>query len=203
MEWDYRECCVLYAEAIEYLRNSLGIVQLDADLSHQCLLPYQVVILKYINRTLIELGTDNLKAKIEKIFEICEDAADRIVEDIEPRQFAEEIGCDIENENFHCCRFVYSWTNLLTALCIRLKFQYAYLFTPEYDGECCKCGTRGETVKDHESWVSNVYPEDEMFDRSNYERSNSAWQISKDRYCDCYRHATENSESEEPSEGGK
>jgi hypothetical protein len=42
-----------------------------------------------------------------------------------------------------------------------------------------------------------------MFDRSNYERSNSAWQISKDRYCDCYRHATENPESEESSESGE
>ncbi len=191
MIWDQKECCILYAESIEYLRNSLGIVQLDLDLSHSCLLPYQTTILRFINRQLIELGTDNLKAKIEKVLEIQDLGATRIVEDMEPRQFAEEIGCDIESENFYCCRFVYSWTNLLTALCIRLKFQYAYLFKPDYSSECCKCGASGETVADYESWVSNVFPEDEMFDRTNYDRSNSSWQISKDRFCDCYRHTNE------------
>ena len=174
MEWNERECRVLYAEALEYLKNSLGITQLDADLSHTCLLPYQVVIIKYLNRELIQLGTDSIKAKIERVLEIFKEGECRIVEDMEPRKFAEEIRCDIESENFHCCRFVFAWTNLLTALCIRLKFQYAYLFSQEYDGKCCKCGTRGQTTKDYESWVSNVFPEDELFDRSNYERGKSA-----------------------------
>lgn len=196
MEWNERECRVLYAEALEYLKNSLGITQLDTDLSHICLLPYQVVIIKYLNRELIQLGTESIKARIERVLKIFEEGACRIAEDMEPRQFAEEIGCDIESENFHCCRFVFAWTNLLTALCIRLKFQYAYLFAPEQDYECCKCGSRGETAKDMESWVSNVFPEDEMYDRTNYERTNSAWQISKDRYCDCYRHTSDDNTEE-------
>lgn len=204
MEWNERECRVLYAEALEYLKNSLGITQLDADLSHTCLLPYQVVIIKYLNRELIQLGTDSIKAKIERVLEIFKEGECRIVEDMEPRKFAEEIRCDIESENFHCCRFVFAWTNLLTALCIRLKFQYAYLFSQEYDGKCCKCGTRGQTTKDYESWVSNVFPEDELFDRSNYERANSAWEVSKDRYCDCYRHGDSDVDvPDKPNTGGE
>lgn len=197
MVWDYKECQVLYAEALEYLKSSLGITQLDLDLDRQCLLPYQVVIIKYLNRKLIELGADDIKDKIEKIFDIYDEGTVRIVEDLEPRQYAEEIGCEIENEEFYCCRFVFAWTNLLTALCIRLKFQYAYLFEQTGDSECCVCGGRGETWKDHESWVSNVMPNDEDYDRTNYSRANSAWQVSKDRYCDCYRHYADTSDDME------
>lgn len=196
MVWDNSECKILYAEAIEYLKNMLGIPQVDLDLSRQCLLPYQVVIIRYLNRNLYELGTDDIRTKVEKIFELFDYGADRIVEDMEPRSFAEEVGCDIESEEFYCCRFVFAWTNLLTALCIRLKFQYAHLFAQEDDGECCKCGARGETVRDMESWTSNVFPEDELYDRTNYERANSAWEVSKNRYCDCYRHYTDDSDTD-------
>lgn len=191
MDWNIEDCYVSYVESLEYLKSCLGITKIDLDLNYDCLLPYQVTIIKYINRSLILLGTDDIKSKIEEVISISEKGASRIVIDMESKQFAEEVGCDIESDNFHCCRFVYAWTNLLTALCIRLKFQYAHLFAPEYDGECCTCGQKGETVRDQESWVSNVFPEDELYDRSNYERSNSSWEVSKDRYCDCYRHTTE------------
>ena len=224
MEWSLDKCRVLYAESIEYLKNSLGITQIDLDNTcHEIyLLPYQVVIIKYINENLIRLGTDDLKTKVNCIFDLfwngtnemlgcycVKDNSEETPELVLPlvdedcpntccmiKRFAEKIGCDTESEFFNCGYFVYSWTNLLTALCIRLKFQYAYLFAQEYDGECCKCGARGETAKDQESWVSNVYPEDELYDRTNYTRANSAWQVSKDRYCDCYRHSTESSEAD-------
>ena len=196
MSWDHSECVIEYTEALEYLRNCLGIVQVDNDICREELLPYQVVILKYINRNLITLGSDVMKHKIEKILEIFAHGADKIVTECAPMELATEVGIDTENENYVCCRFVFAWTNFLTALCIRLKFQYAYLFTPEYDGECCKCGARGETSKDQESWVSNVFPHDEMYDRTNYTRSNAAWQVSKDRYCDCYRHNSDDDSGE-------
>ena len=195
MTWDYKECCIEYTESLEYLRNCLGIVQVDNDMDRKELLPYQVVILRYINRRLIELGTDVLKHKIEEILKIYDEGADLIVSCNVP-ELAATLGIDTEHEEYCCCRLVLAWTNFLTALCIRLKFQYAYLFTPEYDGECCKCGSKGQTTKDLESWVSNVFPEDEMYDRSNYSRSNSAWQVSKDRYCDCYRHSSEDDSGE-------
>lgn len=189
MSWDYSECCTQYAESIEYLRNSLGIAQVDLDLSRQNLLPYQVVILQYINRQLIELGSDDLKTKIQKIFDIYEQGADLICNCTVP-ELAELIGVDTQDQDYRCCVFVFAWTNFLTALCIRLKFQYAYLFAPDIDEECCKCGARGETFRDMESWVSNVFPNDELYDRTNYTRTNSAWQVSKNRYCDCYRHSS-------------
>lgn len=87
-------------------------------------------------------------------------------------------------------RFIFCWTNLLTALYVRLKFQYAYLFVDEYDGECCKCGAKGQTEYDYETWTSGVYPEDEMYDRSLYYRTNTAWGVTrviKDVDCGCYR----------------
>ena len=77
----------------------------------------------------------------------------------------------------------------MSTLCLRLRFQYAYLFAQEPDGECCVCGARGQTETDYESWESGVYPEDECYDRSNYFRSTSAWGLEKDRFCECYRHS--------------
>ena len=116
MVWDYKECCVLYAESLEYLRNSLGIVQVDIDSKHNCLLPYQVAIIKYINKQLIELGSDDLKTKIEKIFELFDYGSDLICscgEECRVSELADEVDADmrkpIEVEGgevilYRCCR---------------------------------------------------------------------------------------------------
>jgi len=186
MEWNESKCYLMLQESQEYLKNSLGISQLDIDTSRTMLLPYFVQIVKYINGKLITLASDSIKAKVELIFDIFNDGADLICTE-STIDLVRLVEVDMISEHYDQDRFVFSWTNLLSTLCLRLKFQYAYLFEPDYDGECCKCGTPGQTTTDFESWTSGVYSEDEEYDRTNYTRTNSAWQVSKDRYCDCYR----------------
>lgn len=186
MEWDYKKCFIIYNEALEYLKGSVGISQLDINLDREVLLPYYTVIIKYLNSKLITLGSEDIKAKVELIFNEFNQGADLIC-DKEALTLANEIGIDSSSENYDQDRFVFSWTNLMSTLTLRLKFQYIHLFKPDYDGECCKCGKPGETTRDWESWRSDVYSEDEDYDRTNYARVNSSWQVNKDRYCDCYR----------------
>ena len=103
--------------------------------------------------------------------------------DIETGDVADEI---YYNQEF----FIFCWSDFMSTLIMRLRFQYAYLFAQEPDGECCVCGARGQTESDYESWQSGVYPEDECYDRSNYYRSNKAWGTNKARFCECYKHST-------------
>lgn len=94
-------------------------------------------------------------------------------------------------------RFIFSWTNILTALTIRLKFTYPHFFVDEYNGECCTCTSKGQTTKDYDTWTSGVYPEDEMYDRTLLYRNRSAWGTSKtiaDVDCGCYRFNPESKE---------
>ena len=103
-----------------------------------------------------------------------------------------ETGEDMGEIGYKQEYFIFCWADFMSTLCMRLRFQYAYLFAQEPDGECCKCGARGQTESDYESWQSGVYPEDECYDRTNYYRSNSAWGINKDRFCECYKHRDQN-----------
>lgn len=199
MNWNYEIAYTEFQEASEYIKNKLGIVQLDFDLGRQVLLPYQVMILKYLNSKLIQTASEDIKVNIQLILDTYSYGADLIcfgpIEDEEEewktgtlKLAAEVLGPDgVEAEEYDTDRFVFAWTNALTSLCLRLKLQYAYLFEQEPSGDCCQCGAKGETDRDFESWVSGVYPEDELYDRTNYLRSNSSWQVSKSRYCDCYR----------------
>ena len=54
---------------------------------------------------------------------------------------------------------------------------------------CCKCGAKGQTTGDYESWTSRVFPQDEVYDRgfTEQDRSTTAWGTRVERYCDCYR----------------
>lgn len=203
MTWEYDVCFLEYTEASQFLKTSLGISQLDHDLDRKVLLPYYNMLIKYLNKKLIELGSDDIKAKVQLVLDTYDYCADRIcagpligVENPETgtQLLAKEIlGEDgFMSENYDQDRFVFAMADALSSLRLRLKFQYIYLWEQEPDdGECCRCGMKGETEEDYESWVSGVNPEDELYDRANYTRSNSAWQVSKDRICDCYRHSSE------------
>ena len=191
MTWNTEECYVLYTQYLEYLKNSLGISQVDFYMVRPELLPYYTQIINYLNERLIILGTDDIKSKIIEILEIFDHGAELICSD-GTLDLALEVGMDVDYEEYRCCRFVFSWTNALSTLCLRLKFQYAYLFEPTYDPFCCRCGAIGETYEDYESWTSGVFPNDEAFDRTNYYRNNSSWNIKKTRYCECYRHSSDN-----------
>ena len=184
-----------HEQAETFLKTKLGLTQLDYWKERPVLIPYYYYIISYINTELINLGTDDIKELVEKVLAIFEWGGDMII-DKETRELATIIGFfndnqDEDNLEFDQEYFVFCWSDFMSTLRLRLKFQYAYLFAQEPDGECCVCGARGQTETDYESWESGVYPEDECYDRTNYTRSNTAWGTQKDRYCECYRHDTD------------
>lgn len=186
MTWDLETCYYEYQEAISYLLKSLGLVQLDHVKNREVLYPYYLQIIKYINKELMCNTEDNIKSKIQKIIEIADHGSELICTK-EALSLALEVGVDKDSENYDQDRFVFSWADMLGTLILRLKFQYAGLFTQEYDDTCgCQCG-KGQTEEDYESWVSGVYPEDYEYDRTNYYRTNTNWGTSEDRICDCYK----------------
>ena len=214
-----------FNQACSYLKQTLGLIQLDYWKERKILVPYYYYIVSYLNERLGNLGTDDIKSLIEEVFTIFEWGGDLIIEhrfielaahigmlndiygryvpDVERESGEidndEDILPDVEiidlvdGEEFYYIdcymdRFIFCWSDFMSTLCLRLKFQYAFLFAQEPDGECCKCGAHGQTETDYESWESGVYPEDECYDRTNYYRSNTAWGLQKDRFCDCYQH---------------
>lgn len=188
MKWEEESGYVLYKEATEYTKSVLGISTLDI-YPRQEFTPYYFYILSYLNTNLINLGTSDLKLLIEKVYEIFDYGVTKII-DHEVPELAEECGIqDLPGDSllYDQDYFIFSWSDLLGCLCLRLKFQYAYLFAQEPE-ECCKCGAHGQTESDYESWESGVYPEDECYDRANYVRSNTAWGLNKARFCECYKH---------------
>lgn len=189
MVWNYDECFILYTQNSKYLLDSLGISQFDFYMNLPQMLPYQVQIINYLNNRLILLGIDDIKAKIEEILRIFRYGAELICNK-GTLDLAYDVNIDTSNELYDQDIFVFTWSNALTSLCMRLKFQYANLFVEDQNWDCCTCLPKGQTVKDYESWTSGIYPEDEEYDRSNYIRSNSAWSTTsgqKNRNCGCYR----------------
>ena len=181
-----------FKESQSYLKYLLGLTQLDY-WERPELVPYYYYICDYLVRELEALGTEDVKTLVDRIFEIFEEGGDMIVVDLNSRGLSIKIGIGYDNVNdkvkYEQERFVFAWSDFMSTLCLRLKFQYASLYAQEPDGECCKCGARGQTETDYESWESGIYPEDECYDRSNYYQSNTAWGLNKDRFCECYRHS--------------
>ncbi len=213
-----------HEQAVALLKQTLGLTQLDYWKERKALIPYYFYITEYLNTELTNLGTNDIKELVEKVFEIFEWGGDLII-DHRTRELARYLGFfndiygkyvpdwerspshEVENDDeilpdvesinistgeaeieFDQEYFVFCWADFMSTLRLRLKFQYSYLFAQEPDGECCVCGARGQTETDYESWESGVYPEDECYDRTNYTRSNSAWGLEKDRFCECYKH---------------
>jgi hypothetical protein len=207
MTWDITQCNIIFTQVLSYLKSTLCLLQLDIyNLSDEenidnvtlsndetprsaLLLPYHTVILEYINQKLIELGTDEIKPKIQKILDIFDWGADLICT-TRAKELADCIGIDTESENYDQDRFIFSWTNLMTSLCLRLKLQYLYLFEQTVSTDCCSCDkAKGQTQEDYESWSSGVYPSDEVYDRTNYARTGSAWGLTTEPgKCECNRH---------------
>ena len=196
MVWDSEECYLKYVQASDYLIRTLGISQLDLDLDRKVLLPYQTQIIDYLNTRLIKLGTDDIKAKLNEVYDIFSWGADLICSEA-AIELGRQIGIGTEDEQYDQDRFVFSWADFMSTLRLRLKLQYSYLFASDdsgLDDNCCGCcGGAGQIVSDYESWQSGVYPEDETYDRTNYGRVNTAWKVSRDRYCECYRHSSQSS----------
>ena len=206
-----------HEQAEAFLKQKLGLSQLDYWREREVLLPYYYYIINFLNTQLINLGTDDIKELVEEVLRIFEWGGDLIIahkvcflaykvgciggfdvgledqggeysDDLLPEDWT---GVEVDDEDdieFDKIYFVFCWSDFMSTLRLRLKFQYGYLFAQEPDGECCVCGARGQTETDYESWESGVYPEDECYDRTNYVRSNTAWGLNKNRFCECYRH---------------
>ena len=196
MVWDYEDCYIKYLQASDYLKGQLGISQLDLDSDRKVLLPYQTQILEYLNTRLIKLGSDDIKTKINEIFDSFSWGADLICSEA-ALELAREVGIGVGDELYDQDRFVFSWADLMSTLRMRLKQQYSYLFSDsDGDDDCCGCcAGKGQTTEDYESWQSGVYPEDETYDRANIGRVSTAWSVSKNRYCECYRKNSQSSDS--------
>lgn len=213
MKWNKKSGYLDRISAETTLKNFLGLRTLDyyvdkevrIDIvdkkdetlikNEEIFIPYYTYIMKYLNEKLILLGDTDIKSRVEKIFKIFELGAEKIAHKA-TLDLVRAVGIEtdnlVEDENnilYDQDRFVFAWSSFMTFLYLRLKLQYASLFKEEYDGECCRCGAKGQTESDYESWTSKVYPEDELYDRSilEDERSTTAWGTSVTRYCDCYR----------------
>lgn len=200
MVWNYDECYIKYQQVSKYLCDMLGISQLDCDLNHACYLPYQTQIIDYLNTRLITLGTDDIKARIQEVFDVFDWGADLICSQA-ALELAREVGVGSEDPEYDQEKFVFAWADLMSTLGLRLRLQYSYLFAENAEEceNCCCCGGKGQGIEDYESWQSGVYPNDEVYDRANYDRVHTSWKVSRNRYCECYRHNSQSSNSSEGS----
>ena len=196
MRWNKSDGYIARVTAETTLKNFLGISTLDYYVdSEENFIPYYTYVMEYINEKLVILGETDIKLRLDEVMRIMNYGAEKIASDA-TRDLVRALGIetdiveeDADNIVFNQDRFVFAWTGFMTSLWMRLKFQYANLFVEPINNECCKCGARGDTTSDYESWSSKVFPQDEVYDRSNFERTRSttAWGTRAKRYCDCYR----------------
>ena len=185
MLWNNQEGYIRYTSALTTLKGLLGVSQFDYNTERCELAPYVTYILEYLVRKLVCLGEDSdICALIQEVKDVFDWGTDQILSGA-ALSLAVDVGiapnkyCVPDREvPYNQEHFIYAWANVLTAILVRLKLQYAGCFAQEYDGECCKCGSVGQTHRDFESWRSDVYPDDEAYDRTNYYRSNGQWRTS-------------------------
>lgn len=193
MKWNDETGYLTYQTSLQGIKNSLGITGID--IADRCeFIPYYTYIFKYLNEKLVLLGTDaTIKDKILEIFNIFDWGTDKIILNstldiawalgIETTDYYRE-GIELPyNQEY----LVFTWSNALTALCVRLRFQYAHLlYQSTTDNNCC-CGCcPGPETSDVESWTSGIYAEDEEYIGNN---KNTSWRASSDiiECTKCYR----------------
>ena len=187
MKWNNEEGYVIYNQSLQNLKSIFNIGQIDYILRCETA-PYITYILKYLSKRLILLGEDmDIKTYIQEIFDIFAWGSDKILSDaVEDLRI--ELGIDngeiyVEDSEipYNSDRLIFTWSNVLTALVVRLKFQYSSLLEQPADTDCpCdECGnTKGQTVSDFESWQSGVFPEDEEY--SWYNLRETTWRVNND-----------------------
>ena len=180
-----------YAKNVEVIKSYLGIDTIDWYTGRTELAPYLLYITGYLAKELIELGKDaDITEKINRIFEISKHGADLIVGD-DCRVLAEEIGMtEIMEEilpgyiEFNANRWNFCWSDALSSLSMRLKWNYSSLLVEPIEQGCpCSCGT-GETTKDWETYSSGVWPEDENYKGFGYSPITNSG-LSKTPSCNC------------------
>lgn len=189
MKWNDKTGYIIYKTSLQNIKSLLGISQIDY--SYRCeLIPYITYILDYINKRLVFIPDDSdITVYINEIIDIKNHGEDKILYQAVD-ELRSELGIDpgeiyVDNSEipYDENRFVYSWSNVITSLLVRIKYQYQYLFTQNKDTDC-QCGDEcspGQSVKDFETWTSKVYPEDEEYNYYNYTDSTSTgWRVGND-----------------------
>lgn len=187
MKWNDEKGYITYSSVLQSLKSFLGISQVDFMLRCE-LSPYVTYILQYINSRLILLGEDvGIKVYLQEVFDIYEAGSNKIINNA-AKELAFEL-CIDTNEDvcptseeipYNQDRFIFAWTNILTSLVVRLKFQYSSLLVQPIDTSCpCdECGnTKGQTTEDFEAWKSGVFPEDESYSWYNFSDDGTTWRI--------------------------
>lgn len=193
MKWNDEKGYLTYQTSLQGIKSSLGITGIDI-MSRCELMPYYTYIFKYLNEKLILMGTEvTIKEKIQEIFDMFDRGTDKIIANA-TLDLAWELG--IETTDFYIEGvelpynqeyLVFCWSNALTALCVRLKFQYSHLLYNNSSNDNCGCSCcPGPSTSDIESWTSGVYAEDEEYVGSN---GNNSWRASSDiiECTKCYR----------------
>lgn len=189
MKWNDKTGYIKYKVALQNIKSYLGISEIDYFMRCE-LAPYITYILEYISNRLVLLPDDSdIKTYIQEIFDIREEGETKIVYGA-VEELRSEVGIDPGEIYVDGCeipyvedRFIYSWSNIMTALLVRIKFQYAGLLAQSSSNDC-PCGDScypGQTTKDYESWTSGVYPEDEEYSYYNYkDASDTSWRAGND-----------------------
>ena len=189
MKWNDKTGYITYKVALQNIKSYLGISEIDYFMRCE-LAPYITYILDYISKRLVLLSEDSgIKEYIQEVFTIREEGESKIIYGAVD-ELRSEVGIDngeiyVENSEIPYVedRFIYSWSNIMTALIVRIKFQYAGLLSQNPNNDC-PCGDTcypGQTIKDFESWTSGVYPEDEEYSYYNYKDVTSTdWRVNND-----------------------
>lgn len=189
MKWNDKTGYITYKVALQNIKSYLGISEIDYFMRCE-LAPYITYILDYISKRLVLLSEDSgIKEYIQEVFTIREEGESKIIYGAVD-ELRSEVGIDngeiyVEDSEIPYVedRFIYSWSNIMTALLVRIKFQYAGLLAQDPNNDC-PCGDTcypGQTIKDFESWTSGVYPEDEEYSYYNYKDVTSTdWRVNND-----------------------
>lgn len=186
MKWNSETGYIEYSRSLQNIKSILRISNLDYMMRCE-LAPYITYVIKYLDKRLILLGEDiDIKSYIQEIFDIYDWIGDKVVSD-SIDDILIEMGIDksqnyIEGEEipYNQDRFIFSLTNVITSLVVRLKFQYSSLLVQPIDTSCpCnECGNvKGQTTEDFENWKSGVFPEDEEYDWWNFSDDGTNWRV--------------------------
>lgn len=206
MKWNRMRGKVRYDSALTNLKTLLELKLVDFwDFKDERLIPYLTVIMEWIDKKLFQIGgTDTeLLRRLKEVYRLFDYGNNKIMKNsVMDLVYEMEISTkeDITPDYvpFNKDYFIFTWTNFLSSLCIRIKFQYISLFQnadPSYGNDNpCNC-PRNQDFHDWESWRSDVYPDDEDYDRTNWNKTNDAWGgTSWHSYVKEYRVVTEKDE---------
>lgn len=186
MKWNRMRGKVRYDSALTNLKTLLELKLVDFwDFKDERLIPYLTVIMEWIDKKLFQIGgTDTeLLRRLKEVYRLFDYGNNKIMKNsvmdlVYEMEISTKEGITPDYVPFNKDYFIFTWTNFLSSLCIRIKFQYISLFQnsdPNYGNDnLCRC-PRNQDFHDWESWRSDVYPDDEDYDRTNWNKTNDAW----------------------------